>query len=145
MLLTSRETHRWVISKGWPIRGKRPAQVAAQEAYEEAGLVGQIIGKRPVGRFQYEKQRTKKAALCEVRAFSFRVECQLDDWPEKSEWGTKWFDAVEAASLVNEGGLAEIIDRFAGSTSSPVKNSKIPGSQRDLGRGQVTVLPETHH
>lgn len=43
----------------------------------------------------------------------FRVERQLDDWPEKNRRETKWFDAHEAASLVDEGGLAEIIDRFA--------------------------------
>jgi hypothetical protein len=53
--------------------------------------------------------------LCEVRVFLFRVERQLDDWPEKNERETRWFDANEAADLVEEGGLAEIISRFAGS------------------------------
>jgi hypothetical protein len=42
-----------------------------------------------------------------------RVEQQLDDWPEKRERETKWFEARKAASLVDEGGLAEIIDRFS--------------------------------
>jgi len=49
MLLTSRETHRWVIPKGWPMKGRKPAEVASQEAYEEAGLVGRVVGKRPLG------------------------------------------------------------------------------------------------
>ena len=40
LLLTSRETHRWVIPKGWPMKGRKPAEVASQEAYEEAGLIG---------------------------------------------------------------------------------------------------------
>src|SRR3954453_1504751 len=115
MLLTSRETGRWVIPKGWPIKGKKPAEVATQEAYEEAGLIGQIVGKRPIGSFHYEKRLTKKAPLCEVRVFLLRGECQLDDWPEKGERQTKWFDANKAAMLVDEGGLAEIIERFAGS------------------------------
>ena len=44
MLLTSRETHRWVIPKGWPMKGWEPAEVASQEAYEEAGLIGQVVG-----------------------------------------------------------------------------------------------------
>ena len=48
LLLTSRETHRWVVPKGWPMRGRKPAEVASQEAYEEAGLIGQVIGKRNV-------------------------------------------------------------------------------------------------
>jgi 8-oxo-dGTP pyrophosphatase MutT (NUDIX family) len=42
MLLTSRETGRWVIPKGWPSKGLKPREVAASEAYEEAGLVGSI-------------------------------------------------------------------------------------------------------
>ena len=115
MLLTSRETHRWVIPKGWPMKKHKPAEVASQEAYEEAGLIGQIVGKRPIGNFHYEKRRVKGEALCQVRVFLFRVERQLDDWPEKSQRETRWFDAEEAAGLVEEGGLAEIIERFAGS------------------------------
>lgn len=115
MLLTSRETHRWVIPKGWPIKGRKPAEVASQEAYEEAGLIGQVVGKRPLGNFHYQKRLAKRAILCEVRVFLFRVEQQLDNWPEKGERESKWVDAKEAAALVEEGGLAEIIERFAGS------------------------------
>jgi 8-oxo-dGTP pyrophosphatase MutT (NUDIX family) len=89
MLLTSRETHRWVIPKGWPMKKRKPAEVASQEAYEEACLIGQIVGKRPLGRFHYEKRVGKESILCQVRVFLFRVERQLDDWPEKSLRETK--------------------------------------------------------
>jgi 8-oxo-dGTP pyrophosphatase MutT (NUDIX family) len=115
MLLTSRETRRWVIPKGWPMKGRKPAEVAKQEAYEEAGLIGQIVGKRPIGDFHYHKRLAKREILCRVRVFLFRVEQQLDEWPEKIQRETRWFDADEAATLVEEGGLGEIIDRFAGS------------------------------
>ncbi len=115
MLLTSRETRRWVIPKGWPMKGRKPAEVAAQEAYEEAGLIGKIIGKRPLGTFHYQKQLAKQERLCLVRVYSFRVERQLDAWPEKPQRETRWFDATEAAALVEEGGLAGIIERFSGS------------------------------
>jgi 8-oxo-dGTP pyrophosphatase MutT (NUDIX family) len=116
LLLTSRETHRWVIPKGWPMKGRKPAEVASREAYEEAGLMGRIIGKRPIGRFHYEKRLAKKAILCQVRVFLFRVEQQLGDWPERNMRETRWVDAEDAAILVEEGGLAEIIKRFAGSS-----------------------------
>ncbi len=115
MLLTSRETQRWVIPKGWPMKGRKPAEAARQEAYEEAGLVGHIVGKRPIGNFHYSKQLAKGEVLCEVRVFLFRVEKQLDEWPEKGQRETKWFDADEAAGIVEEGGHAEIIYRFSGS------------------------------
>jgi 8-oxo-dGTP pyrophosphatase MutT (NUDIX family) len=115
MLLTSRETRRWVIPKGWPMKGHKPAEVARQEAYEEAGLIGHIVGKRPLGNFHYQKQLAKNVRLCQVRVFSFRVEAQLEEWPEKQHRETEWFDAIEAATLVDEVGLAGIIERFAGS------------------------------
>src|ERR1700685_808730 len=81
MLLTSRETHRWVIPKGWPMKGRKPAEVASQEAYEEAGLIGQVVGKRPLGNFHYEKRLAKRAIICEVRVFLFRGERPLDGRP----------------------------------------------------------------
>jgi 8-oxo-dGTP pyrophosphatase MutT (NUDIX family) len=115
MLLTSRGTGRWVIPKGWPMKGRKPAEAAAREAYEEAGLIGRIVGKRPIGNFHYSKRLANGAILCRVRVFLFRVEQQLDDWPEKGQRETKWFDAKEAVDMVEEGGLAEIIDRFSGS------------------------------
>src|ERR1700758_3677314 len=89
LLLTSRETGRWVIPKGWPIKGLKPREVAAREAYEEAGLVGSITSKRPVGIYHYEKQFTEGGLLCEVRVFLFRVDQQLDDWPEKGQRETR--------------------------------------------------------
>jgi 8-oxo-dGTP pyrophosphatase MutT (NUDIX family) len=115
MLLTSRETRRWVIPKGWPMKGHKPAEAAKQEAYEEAGLIGHIVGNQPLGSFHYLKRLVAKERLCQVRVYSFRVERQLDDWPEKSQRETKWFDPTEAATLVEEVGLAGIIERFAGS------------------------------
>jgi len=112
MLLTSRETRRWVIPKGWPMRGRKPREVAAQEAFEEAGLLGTIVGKRPIGSYHYEKQLSPHhGALCEVTVFLFLVERQLEDWPEKAERETRWFELSDAYALVDEGGLAEILRR----------------------------------
>jgi 8-oxo-dGTP pyrophosphatase MutT (NUDIX family) len=112
MLLTSRETKRWVIPKGWPMPGRKPREVAAREALEEAGLVGTIVGKHPVGRYHYEKQLSPgHSILCEVTVYLFQVERQLDDWPEKAQRETKWFEPSDAYALVHEGGLAEILRR----------------------------------
>src|ERR1700709_897159 len=69
MLLTSRETRRWVIPKGWPMKKRKPAEVASQEAYEEAGLIGHVVGKRPVGKFHYAKRLAKGEVLCQERVF----------------------------------------------------------------------------
>jgi 8-oxo-dGTP pyrophosphatase MutT (NUDIX family) len=115
MLLTSRETRRWVIPKGWPIRGRKPSEVAAQEAFEEAGLLGTIVRKRPIGSYHYEKQLSPhRSALCEVMVLLFLVESQLEDWSEKAERETRWFEASDADASVDEVGLAEILRRMVG-------------------------------
>jgi len=92
--------------------GRKPSEVAAQEAFEEAGLLGTIVGKRPIGSYHYEKQLSRHhCILCEVTVFMFLVERQLDDWPEKAERETRWFELSDAYTSVDEGGLAEILRR----------------------------------
>jgi 8-oxo-dGTP pyrophosphatase MutT (NUDIX family) len=99
------------------MKGKKPAKAAAQEAYEEAGVVGEIVGKRPIGSYHYAKRTRQGDILCEVQVYLLRVEQQLDDWPEKGQRLTAWFAATKAAEMVDEGGLSEIIVRFAGGAS----------------------------
>jgi 8-oxo-dGTP pyrophosphatase MutT (NUDIX family) len=113
MLLTSRETRRWVIPKGWPMKKTKPRDAAQIEVFEEAGLVGQMIGKRPIGTYHYAKRLVDGITLCRVRVYLFRVERELDEWPEMEERRREWFEPREAARLVDEGGLAEIIGNFA--------------------------------
>src|SRR5215218_7543079 len=54
LLVTSRETGRWIIPKGWAEKGIKAHVLAAREAYEEAGLRGDI-GHEPIGRYRYTK------------------------------------------------------------------------------------------
>ena len=109
MLVTSRESRRWVIPKGWPMKGRKPFEAAAREAYEEAGIVGQI-GRRPLGFYLYEKRlKSRDSVLCQVKVFPLEVRKQLKHWPEQSEREFCWFSPSEAAEAVAEAGLAAII------------------------------------
>ena len=117
MLITSRETRRWVIPKGNPEKGLKPHALAAKEAYEEAGLVGEV-GTRPVGSYRYAKRLgARKCVPCEVDVFPLAVERQLDDWPERGQRETRWFTPDEAALLVEEGGLVELLLSLASSSA----------------------------
>ena len=113
MLVTSRQTRRWVIPKGWPKKGKSPHRLAAREAFEEAGVTG-AIGRRSVGSFSYEK-RLKDGGLieCEVRVFPLQVKRQSKQWPEMQERRIKWLSASKAAEKVKEPMLGKIIRRLA--------------------------------
>jgi 8-oxo-dGTP pyrophosphatase MutT (NUDIX family) len=112
MLVTSRETRRWIIPKGWPKKGKSPHRSAAREAFEEAGVIG-AVGRRSVGSFSYEKQLKNGGFVeCEVRVFPLEVKRQNKQWPEKQERKVKWLSASEAARKVKEPMLSEIIRRL---------------------------------
>lgn len=110
LLITSRETHRWIIPKGWPMRGLPPREVAAREAFEEAGLVGTIVGKHAIGSYHYIKRLPDgQQARCHVKVFLLSVDHQADDWQEKAEREWRWLSPEKAAGLVEESGLAELL------------------------------------
>ena len=102
MLVTSRETRRWIIPKGWPHKGKAPHDSAAREAFEEAGVVG-AVGKRAVGSFPYQKRlKNGGVTVCEVHVFPLRVRRQSKEWPEKEQREIKWL-SCERGSRNGEG------------------------------------------
>ena len=112
MLVSSRETRRWVLPKGWPMKGRKPHATAAREALEEAGLVGDI-SKEPIGTYHYLKRRKNGSTTpCRVTVFPMRVVRQRKSWPEKDQRVTKWFPLAEAAGLVHEEELQEVIRNF---------------------------------
>lgn len=112
LLATSRDTKRWVIPKGWPMKGRKPHITAAIEAMQEAGLLGKIE-KAKLGDFHYEKRLKGGAALeCRVEVFPLRFLRQRKDWPEKKQRATQWFHYAIAAELVDEPELRELILTF---------------------------------
>ncbi|HEX6377322.1 MAG TPA: NUDIX hydrolase [Allosphingosinicella sp.] len=113
LLITSRDTRRWVVPRGNPIAGASAAQSAAQEAFEEAGILGSVT-ERPIGSYRYEKRRRSGVALAaEVHLFRMTVEEERDDWPEKGQRERRWFAPSEAAAAVAEDDLAEVIRGMA--------------------------------
>ncbi len=113
LLITSRDTGRWVIPKGWPIAGLSPAGSAAREAWEEAGVEG-VISETGLGQFRYDKLLTPRAALpCQVEVFALRVARLKDKFPERKERRRKWFGAELAARKVDEPELRQLLARLA--------------------------------
>jgi 8-oxo-dGTP pyrophosphatase MutT (NUDIX family) len=111
MLVSSRDTRRWIIPKGWPMAGRSDSAAASIEAIEEAGLLG-VISAEPIGAFSYAKRFSRKVEPCRVDVYALRVSRQREDWPERRERETKWFPAVEAMEAVSDPELAELIARF---------------------------------
>lgn len=116
LLVTSRQTRRWIIPKGWPIRGLGPSKSAAREAYEEAGVRG-TVRSRSIGRYLYSKVLDDRAISvpCEVRVFALRVRRQEKAWPERQQREVRWFVPADAVEAVEEDGLKALIASFANS------------------------------
>jgi 8-oxo-dGTP pyrophosphatase MutT (NUDIX family) len=109
LLITSRETRRWVVPRGNPIRGKSPAESAAQEAFEEAGIHGPV-DPEAVGHYSYKKRRRFGIVVpALVHLFRMTVVEESEDWPEKAQRERRWFAAGDAAAAVHEAELAHLI------------------------------------
>ena len=109
LLVTSRDTGRWIIPKGWLEKGTKPHDMAAREAFEEAGVVGKIQ-KGPIGSYNYTKRLSaRKSVECKVDVFLLKVDQDLEDWPEKGQRRKKWMSPSQAALQISEGGLVEIL------------------------------------
>lgn len=112
LLLTSRETGRWVLPKGWPMAGKSPRAAARREALEEAGVVGRIC-KQPIGAFHYDKRLPDGGVVtCKVLVYPMAFERQRKRWPEQRQRTIGWFTLEEAARAVLEPELAILLHDF---------------------------------
>lgn len=112
VLITSRDTGRWVIPKGWPMRRRSEAEAAAREAWEEAGLRGDL-GERSVGLYTYRKVLGPGRSIpCVVRVFPLEVSEQLKKYPETGQRRIRWFAPEKAARKVDEADLARLIREF---------------------------------
>ncbi|MFN3514173.1 MAG: NUDIX hydrolase [Phenylobacterium sp.] len=112
LLITSRETRRWVIPKGWPIKGMKSPKSAAREALEEAGVVGEVA-KKPLGAFHYDKRlRSGRLQRVGVDVFALKVVEERQTWPEMNEREKLWTTPDQAADHVDEPELKAIFRRF---------------------------------
>jgi 8-oxo-dGTP pyrophosphatase MutT (NUDIX family) len=114
LLVTTRGTKRWIVPKGWLIRGLRPAKSAAREAFEEAGVTGRI-GAKPIGLFAYDKlsDETGDGTTCEVKVYPLLVKRQSHVWPESHQRTTQWVEPSRAIAMIKEPGLKKIVAAFA--------------------------------
>lgn len=113
LLITSRDTGRWVIPKGWPIKGRTAAGSAAQEAYEEAGVKGRVQ-EGCIGLYAYDKVMPGGVLQpVVVSVFAIEVDRLASDFPESEARRRKWFRPEKAAQKVAEPELRAILAGFS--------------------------------
>jgi len=109
LLITTRETKRWLIPKGWPIAGLKPRKVAEREAWEEAGVIGRT-GRKQFGTFFCDKVLANGDSVPSiVDVYLLKVRRQRKRFPEMNERKTAWLKPVKAAKLVQEPELQRLL------------------------------------
>lgn len=113
LLITTRGRGHWTIPKGWPKPGVTDSALAAQEAFEEAGVEGDI-SPEPIGSFLYTKRfHLFSWAKCSVDVYALRTRCQVLHWPEKPARKAMWVEPGNAACIVRDEQLAAVLRGFA--------------------------------
>ncbi len=121
LLVTSRETGRWVVPKGWPMRDASATEAAATEAWEEAGATG-LISDVCQGFFAYHKVLgPDREVPCIVAVYPMKVTGLADSYPEKKQRKRRWFPLAKAADKVAEPELKTLIRGFV-----PVDTQALP-------------------
>jgi 8-oxo-dGTP pyrophosphatase MutT (NUDIX family) len=110
LLITSRDTGRWIIPKGWRQKGRSRARSALREAFEEAGIRGSVR-KKAIGSYVYEKRIDKKGVThdCLVDVFLVAFSKQEKKWPERGQRTSAWLKPSLAARKVAEIELKAIL------------------------------------
>lgn len=113
LLVTSRQSKRWIVPKGWPKSDETLSETAVREVWEEAGIRGEAPV-LPIGRYFYTKS-AKKGIIrrFEVHLFALKTSTIADKWPERRVRDRRWFSPPDAAKLVSEPALSELISKFA--------------------------------
>lgn len=113
LLITDRDRAEWGVPKGWPVEGRVPFMSAALDAFEEAGIIGDIDS-RPLTDYTHVRQHDDGTQLaCRVTLFAMRVRGTLLQWKEGSERQRRWFAADEAADRIENVELARFVRKLA--------------------------------
>jgi 8-oxo-dGTP pyrophosphatase MutT (NUDIX family) len=133
MLITSRDTGRWVLPKGWPMRNRTEAEAAAREAYEEAGLRGEI-SPRSIGIYTYQKALGAGRSIpVVVRVFPLETRELVRKYPESGQRRVRWFSPGKAAQRVAEPELRQLIHDFQPDMALGRADPAVPGEPADGG------------
>ena len=122
LLVSTRRQQRWVVPKGWPVKTLSFPEAAAEEAREEAGLIG-LVDDEPIGSYIYRKQLEEGYDVpCHVFVYPMLVQQHRLDWPERGQRSMKWCSLGTAAELVRDRNLATLLVKLEKDGSTAVSS-----------------------
>ncbi|WP_192252278.1 NUDIX hydrolase [Mesorhizobium silamurunense] len=118
LLVTSRTTRRFIVPKGWPMKGKSGRKAAMIEAQEEAGVLGKVL-KQPAGTYSYWKRLASRFARVDVVVYLLEVTEEMADWQEAANRQRAWLPAADAALLIDEPELSTLLRDLTAPATDP--------------------------
>ena len=119
MLVTSRTTRRFIVPKGWPMKGKSGRKAATIEAQEEAGVLGKTL-REPAGTYSYWKRLTNRFVRVDVIVYLLEVSEELANWQEAKSRERAWLAPADAAMLIDEPDLSTLVATLTIARPEPV-------------------------
>jgi 8-oxo-dGTP pyrophosphatase MutT (NUDIX family) len=109
LLVTSRRQKRWILPKGDVSRGMHGHLAAANEAFEEGGVLGQI-DHEPVAQYTQRKRLpTGSPITLTILAYPLYVNTELRTWPETAVRTRKWMPVSQALNAVNDDQISGVL------------------------------------
>lgn len=108
LLVASKRTGLWGIPKGHVEDGETPLETAAREAFEEGGVVGEVLAD-PIGSYVYSKDEAHR--LYEVRVFLMMGARQAADYPESGLRRFQWVNLQAASEQLWHPALRKIVEQ----------------------------------
>jgi 8-oxo-dGTP pyrophosphatase MutT (NUDIX family) len=110
LMVRTRGSGRWILPKGWPMKGRTLAEAAAQEAWEEAGAKGRVMPAE-IARIAGEKRTDAGLDMpCELAVFAMRDVVLAEVYPEAGQRQRKWMPLRIAAERAGSPELRALID-----------------------------------
>jgi 8-oxo-dGTP pyrophosphatase MutT (NUDIX family) len=129
LLITTLQTHRWIIPKGWPLPGCQDWAAAALEAREEAGVLGKAR-EGSIGSYTYEKHRHTGPVPVRVSVYLLEVSAELESWPECARRRRAWFTLADAAEAVSEPELRALLLKVKVASEEPASGLGLSDSRQ---------------
>ena len=108
LLVASNRTGLWGIPKGHVEDGETPLETAIREAFEEGGVVGDVLAD-PIGSYVYAKDEAHR--LYEVRVFLMMGASQAPEYPESGLRRFQWVNLEEASQRLWHPALRDMVQQ----------------------------------
>ena len=106
LIITTRKKKKWIFPKGIIEENLTARESATKEAFEEAGITGELLAHN-LGKYTYKKW----GGNCKVKVYGLRVNTILNNWEEDFR-ERKWIDILDVEKFIDNPKLLEIIRSF---------------------------------